>query len=32
MALVPKPDYIFDRVSEWQTLSEFATDRACHTR
>ncbi|HUN37420.1 MAG TPA: ATP-binding protein, partial [Trebonia sp.] len=24
--LVPKPDYIFDRVSEWQTLSEFATD------
>jgi AAA+ ATPase superfamily predicted ATPase len=26
MAAVPKPDYIFDRVSEWQALSEFATD------
>lgn len=26
MAAVPKPDYIFDRVSEWRTLAEFATD------
>ena len=23
---VPKPDYIFDRVVEWQALAEFATD------
>jgi hypothetical protein len=23
---VPKPGYIFDRVAEWQTLAEFATD------
>jgi hypothetical protein len=25
-AAVPKPDYIFDRVDEWQALAEFATD------
>lgn len=23
---LPKPDYIFDRVAEWETLAEFATD------
>ena len=23
---VPKPDYAFDRVGEWQALTEFATD------
>ena len=24
--VVPKPDYIFDRVFEWEALAEFATD------
>jgi hypothetical protein len=23
---LPKPDYIFDRTAEWETLAEFATD------